>query len=299
MGFAFALGCATLLLMPLVFRLDGRTHGEWAQFLGRFHPAIVHLPIGFILLAALLEVAGRRRPALREAAGVVLWLSVPACVGSTVLGFLLAYGSGDAGVQVTRHMWGGIALTIAVTLSALLRSAWVAGKVRWIYPSLLAGVMVLLLWVTHQGGSLTHGDGYLTEHAPAALRQWPAMWQPREPVLAAPGSVYAKEIQPIFDAKCVSCHGTSKAKARLRLDSYDRLMRGGQDGAVVKPGDAQNSLLFQRVTLPPDQKKFMPSDGKPPLTPREIAMIKAWIDDGASPTAAALPGDATKAGKSP
>jgi len=282
MGLASVASCVALLLIPVAFPLDGKPHGEWLQFLGRFHSAIVHLPIGLILLVPLLEIAARVRPALREAAGVVLWLSVPACVGSTILGFLLAYGGGDSGVLVTRHMWGGIALTIAVSLCAVLRSGWTAGNTRVVYPSLLAGVVVLLVWATHQGGSITHGDGYLTEHAPPGLQ---GLFRSREPVLADPGSFYAMQIQPIFDAKCVSCHGKSKVKGRLRLDSYDRLMRGGQDGAVVIAGDAEKSLLFHRVMLPASDKKFMPSDRKPPLTPREILMIKTWLDEGASPTA--------------
>jgi uncharacterized membrane protein len=274
------LGCGALLLMPVMLPLDGKVHGEWTQFLGRFHSVLVHLPIALILLVPVLEVFGRARPALREAPGFVLWLSVPACVFATLLGFLLAYGSGDAGDLVTRHMWGGIALTIAVVFCAVLRSTWVAGSARVVYPCLLGGVILLLVWATHQGGSITHGEGYLTEHAPAILR-------PRKPVLASPGSVYAVEIQPIFDAKCVSCHGTQKVKGRLRLDSLDRLMRGGQDGAAVIPGEAKNSLLFQRITLPAGDKKYMPSDGKPALTPGEIQMIKGWIDEGASPSAQA------------
>ncbi len=48
----------TLLLLPFVFRLDGKTHADWQQFLGRFHPLVVHLPIGLILLV---PAAGNRR----------------------------------------------------------------------------------------------------------------------------------------------------------------------------------------------------------------------------------------------
>lgn len=298
LGIASLLGCLALVLMPIVFRLDGKAHGEWPQFLGRFHPVMVHLPIGLLLLVPLLELAGRIRPALREAAESVLWLAIPACVGATILGFLLAYGSGDAGVRVTRHMWGGIALTIVVVLCVLVRSATVSGLpnrvAQWGYPSLLSGAVVVMLWATHQGGSLTHGDQYLTEHAPASFKQWPNWLTPRGGESAAPGSFYAMQIHPILDANCVSCHGESKVKGKLRLDSYDRLMRGGEDGSVVTAGNAEKSLLFQRITLPVDHKKFMPSEGKPPLKPREIAMIKAWIEDGASPTAVSVKGFVTQ-----
>ncbi len=83
-----------LLLFPLVVRLDGRPHADWQQFLGRFHPLAVHIPIGLIVLVPLLEIAGAFRPALREAAGFVLGWALAGCLGALTLGFLLAYGSG-------------------------------------------------------------------------------------------------------------------------------------------------------------------------------------------------------------
>ena len=288
------LSCVASVLMPVLFKLDGKSHGDWLQFLGRFHPMLVHLPIGFLLPVPLLELAGRIRPALREAAGWILWLTAPACVVATIPGFLLAYGSGDAGVRVTRHMWGGIALTIIVALSAGARSAWSSGMTNRIAESacvaLLSVAVGLMLWVSHQGGSLTHGDQYLTEHAPATLKRWPAWLTPRVEEPAAPGSFYAMQIHPILEANCASCHGASKVKGKLRLDSYARLMRGGAVGAGVIPGNPDRSLLFQRITLPKDHKKFMPSERKPPLNPREIAMIRAWIADGASPIAVSVKG---------
>ena len=71
-------------------------------------------PSGCIVLVPVLEIAGAFRPALREAAGFVLGLAFAACLGTLALGYLLAYGSGDTGTTVTRHMWGGIALAIGV-----------------------------------------------------------------------------------------------------------------------------------------------------------------------------------------
>src|ERR1700748_245902 len=141
-----------LLLLPFMFRLDGKAHADWQQFLGRFHPLVVHLPVGLILLVPVLELAGRVRPALLEAAMFVLSLSLLSCLLALTLGYLLAYGSGDAGAGVARHMWGAIALTIGALGCALLRNA--SGGLRSFYPYLLASVLVLLAWTAHQGGSL-------------------------------------------------------------------------------------------------------------------------------------------------
>ncbi len=274
-----------LLLLPFLFKLDGKPHADWQQFLGRFHPTVVHLPIGLILLVPVFELLGRSRPALLEAASVVLSLSVLSCLLALTLGYLLAYGSGDAGGGVARHMWGGIALTIGVGLCLLVRGA--SGEIRGIYPYLLACVLVLLVWTAHQGGSLTHGDKYLTEYLPGPLKHF-SIGRPKTPEF--PDSFYARHLYPVFDAKCVSCHGPSKVKGSLRLDTYDRLMRGGEDGAIVIPGNPDRSTLFKRITLPKDDKKFMPSEGKPPLNPEEIAWIKAWIQQGASPEMKTLAG---------
>jgi len=74
------------------------------------------------------------------------------------------------------------------------------------------------------------------------------------------------------------------------MDSYESLMKGGQDGPVIVVGSAVQSILFQRITLPPDHKHFMPAEGRPPLQSEEIAWIKAWIDQGASSTLTRLGG---------
>lgn len=281
---ALVFSCA-LFALPYLFRLDGKTHADWQQFLGRFHPLAVHLPIGLLVLLPLLEIAGRRRAALREAAHFVLGLAFVCCLGSLALGYLLAFGGGTTGVVMTRHMWGGIVLTIGLMLCLLARPSWFSGNLPWLYLSLLGGVLLALIWTADQGGSLTHGGNYLTQYMPAPLKRLLPTDSTR-----ANDSFYAKHIDPIFDANCVACHGESKSNGGLRLDSYAELMKGGKDGAVVVAGQPDKSVLLFRVTLPSDHKQFMPAEGKPPLQPEEIAWIKAWIQQGASPTVAKLEG---------
>ena len=277
-----------LLLLPWIFHLNGKPHGDWQQFLGRFHPLVIHIPIGLLVLLPILEIVGASRPALREAAGFVLGLAFLSCLGALTLGYLLAYGSGDAGPTVTRHMWGGITLTIGVLACWLARPWWRSGAVPHVYPALLTCVLVVLVWTAHEGGSLTHGNNYLTEYMPARMKRF-LVFRTVQPNMI-PGSFYVQHINPIFDANCVSCHGARKEKGGLRLDSYGQLMEGGNSGAVIIAGKPDRSLLLQRVTLPPDHKKFMPAGGKPPLKPEEIAWIRAWILDGASPTAKTVKG---------
>jgi hypothetical protein len=280
-----------LLLLPWLVRLDGKPHADWQQWLGRFHPLAVHLPIGLLVLVPALEVAGVWRPALREAVAFVFGLTFITSLGSLTLGYLLAYGSGEVGSTVMYHMWGAIALVIGVLLCMLVRPSWYLGTSPFAYPLLLTCTLLTLVWTAHEGGSITHGSNYLTQYMPASLKRLAPGNAARNASQASnPTSFYSKHIHPIFDANCVSCHGESKTSGGLRLDSYDRLMRGGSDGAVIIPGNPDKSLLLNRVTLPAGHKLFMPAEGKPPLRAEEIAWIRAWIQQGASPTEATVAG---------
>lgn len=276
-----------LVSLPWIVQLDGKPHADWQQFLGRFHPLAVHLPIGLLVLVPILEIAGAFRQALRETAGFVLGLAFAASVAAFILGYLLAYGSGEAGSTVTQHMWGGIALVIGALLSLLVRPSWYSGTSPLAYPILLTCTLLILVWTAHEGGSITHGSNYLTQYMPASLN----LEAPANASRATnPTSFYTKHIHPIFDANCVSCHGESKVSGGLRLDTYDRLMRGGSDGVVIVPGNPDKSLLLHRVTLPAGHKLLMPAEGEPRLRAEEIAWIRAWIQQGSSPNDATVAG---------
>ena len=280
---------ASLLVLPLVVKLDGRSHADWEQFLGRFHPLAVHIPIGLIVLVPVLEIAGARRRALREAGGLVLALACAACVCALVLGYLLAYGSGATGATVARHMWGGIALSITLLLGMLARPLWCAGTELRLYPTLLTCAMLILVWTAHQGGSLTHGSNYLTEFMPAPLK-WIGGFDSVSASAPNPDSFYARRVHPLLDSHCVACHGVGKTQADLRLDTYEGLMRGGKSGAAIVPGNAGKSPVLIRVTLPNTDKYFMPAEGRPSLKPEEITWLRAWIEQGASSTATTVAG---------
>jgi hypothetical protein len=276
-----------LVLLPLLIKLDGKQHADWQLFLGRLHPLVVHLPVGLLVLMPLLEIAGKSRPALRDAAGFVLGLALISCLGALTLGYLLAYGSGTAGVIVTRHMWGGIALSIGVLVCLLARPAWSSGRVAGVYPAALCVVILMLAWTAHQGGSITHGNNYLTAYMPAPMKHWFGSPQSGRP---HSDSFYAKHIEPVLQANCVACHGEGKTNGGLRVDSYELLMKGGKDGPVIVAGKPEKSLLLERVMLPTNHKQFMPAEGRPPLKPEDISWIKAWVQQGASPETTTLAG---------
>ena len=94
------------------------------------------------------------------------------------------------------------------------------------------------------------------------------------------GVAYATDIKPLLDRSCIKCHGPEKAKHGLRLDSLAGALKGGTDGKVIKPGHSADSPLVRAVARV--AKEPMPPEGKgPPLTPAEVGLIRAWIDQGA------------------
>jgi hypothetical protein len=100
---------------------------------------------------------------------------------------------------------------------------------------------------------------------------------------------FKKDILPIFESRCLKCHKApheengkvQKPKGDLRLDAAWAILKGGEDGPIVKPGNSSKSAIIEAVTAPQDDDKFMPPQNKgEPLNAQEIAKLKAWIDEG-------------------
>ena len=87
----------------------------------------------------------------------------------------------------------------------------------------------------------------------------------------------------MFEKSCFKCHGSEKQKGKLRVDSLDAVLKGGEDGKVVVPGKSAESLLVYTVArVCVDEDDFMPPEDKgKPLTKEQVGLIRAWIDQGA------------------
>ena len=99
------------------------------------------------------------------------------------------------------------------------------------------------------------------------------------------GVTYATDIKPLFEKSCVKCHGAERSKGKLRLDTLEGTLKGGEDGKVVLPGNSGGSMLVHNVAHAGDPDDYMPPPrnkaGIPPLTKDQIGLIRAWIDQGA------------------
>jgi len=91
---------------------------------------------------------------------------------------------------------------------------------------------------------------------------------------------FDREIRPLLQKHCIECHGEKKQKGELRLDAKVHAFKGGHDGPAIVVGKADTSPIFQRVTSTDEDEKMPPKgDG---LKPDEIALLKSWIDAGAT-----------------
>jgi hypothetical protein len=91
---------------------------------------------------------------------------------------------------------------------------------------------------------------------------------------------YLRDVKPLLKARCYSCHGALQQKARLRLDTADSIRKGGRSGPAIMAGKNSESVLIEAVTG--NGRTRMPPDGQgEALTEKQIAMLRAWIDEGA------------------
>ncbi len=266
---------------------DGNERAEWMQFIGRFHPLLIHFPIALFLLVPILEIIGRsaRFAYLRLSVHFVLALATLGATTAAIVGWCLGRSGGYSGKLITQHMWGGILLSIICWLCWWLRTQ--LRELSVTYPIALALGVGLVAWTGYRGGQLSLGPNHLTEHMPNGLRSLLGVEgsSAASALSADPNTFYGARIQPIFTARCINCHGADKHKGNLRLDSYQALMRGGKDGPVIQSGKIQSSDLFRRITLPVSHDDFMPK-GKQPLTADQVKTIELWIGAGASDTLA-------------
>jgi len=251
------------------------------ELLGKFHPLLVHLPIGFLVLLTVLEwrALSSRHKDLSSANRLILLLTMPVTAASVLCGWLLADGNDYNSQTLFWHRWLGTALLLAVVLLWIIRQrGWMT-----LYRRSLGATMLLLIVASHYGGSLTHGSGFLA---------WP---KPRIPGTATissdellPAPVYITVVQPILAEYCVSCHGEQKTKGGLRLDSAAHLVNGGDSGDVLLPAGATTSLLGKRINLPIEEDDHMPPDGKPQLTEAQLATLRWWLNSGARSDSSSL-----------
>ena len=258
-------------------------------FLGRFHPVVLHLPIGILLLTAFLEYLhlfsfGRFSFPTR----VPVFLGAFTAVLAMALGILLMQGEAMQGELLLSHLRWGIATAVGSIIVLLVR-LWPnfseSRITRTLYRLSILLTCVILGWASHRGASITHGENYLTDYQP---------WKTTEPIDTATSvriaamqgpleerNTYEHLIVPILEDKCYACHQSKSFKGNLLMDDYDSMLAGGSSGPSFIPFQAEESRLIQRIHLPIGDEEHMPPANKPQLSEAEIELLQWWIQSGA------------------
>lgn len=285
-----AIGILILLLLPVLplFK-DAQTMPETAVWIGRFHPVFLHLPIGIFILILLQEIFGFMRKDKENGVGFPLTVGVFSSIAAVICGYMLwRSGDGSYGDIGERHLWGGTIFTCAVIATAIIKK-WVLlnGWMVISYKIPLVASVGIMFFTSHDGGTMTHGKGFLTKEAPGPIKAILGIKHEDKDDDAgktvADPVIYADVIHPIFERRCIACHKEGKTKGRLNMETFELVMKGGKEGEAITPGDAADSNIVYRMELPLDDEEHMPPEGKSQPEAAELAVIKWWIDAGASP----------------
>jgi uncharacterized membrane protein len=240
--------------------------------MGKLHPLIVHLPIGILLLNALLVVLSKREKYkyVSPAIPLILLLGAISSVVACATGWFLSQNGGYTEGVLNYHKWLGIA--VAVASLALYFSK--KHDNQWLWALLVIGISV----TGHFGGTLTHGENYLfsTEKAQNTERSF----SDKSPTDIQEARVYKEVIVPILAKKCFNCHNNTKQKGKLNMENQADFLKGGEHGVVVVAHNAANSELIKRIVLDINDEHHMSPKGKPQPTEQEVVLLRWWIDKG-------------------
>lgn len=343
---AFVVG---LLVFPPLYEKPAAEASSTVLFVGRFHPILLHLPVGALGLLCIMELACLTRSGeskLGPAALLTLWVGSAGSVLAVLAGIMLSREGGYEGGNFTLHQTMALVGTAGVLLALVVR-IMAMGQRNFELLHAYRAVFFLSFGImglgAHFGGNMSHGSKFLTEHAPEPMRsqmigmeKWMLSFvekpkafavattpapapaplpnaspdgtnsaaavtpSPASSGVPAPNStlggivppvmagtdklVFQHVILPILESKCNKCHNADKSKGDLRLDTFEMVMKGGENGSNVVPGKPADSLTLQRIDLPAEDDEHMPPDGKDQLTAEEISLIRWWVQEGASNT---------------
>jgi uncharacterized membrane protein/mono/diheme cytochrome c family protein len=246
------------------------------EFIGRFHPVLVHLPIGILFTAVIFQwLSAKEKSGISPLAiKLIVLLGMISAFVACLTGYMLSLSGEYNQDLVDLHMWMGIGVLVVSIVYFIRLSGWLK-KIRSVYLSVILFVLIGL--TGHFGGSLTHGEEYLTEAfnvEPDSIAQKPI-------ANIQEAKVYHDIIQPILQKDCYSCHGAQKQKGKLRMDEPGSLMKGGEDGEVIVAGSPKESEMIQRMLLPKNDEDHMPPKNKRQPSEAQIAIIHWWINEGA------------------
>lgn len=252
---------------------------------GRFHPILVHLPIGFLAFGIILVFLSKKGDSKHlDSIRLAFLLGAISAVLSSISGFLQYQYEGFSWDSVQFHFYFGS--------GTALFSFWLFYEINTynsitsLYKLKSGALFALMLFTGHLGGNITHGETYLIEPLPPEVQNFLGYESAANKGLEIPESgweelaYYEDVVQPILNQNCNSCHNSRNKKGNLDLSEYKALLKGGEDGQILTGGNPEQSSLFTRLVLPKEDDDHMPPKEKRQLLPEEIELIKHWISLG-------------------
>ncbi len=257
--------------------------------LGRLHPLLVHLPIGILIFGILLIFWQKKgstgfNPVIRLA----FLLGAISATLAGVSGFLQYQFEGFGWDSVQNHLIAGVISAIGsfYVFTQIKDGTIFTPKIKL----QVVGLFLALTFTGHLGGNISRGEKYLLEVLPAEIQALAGYEAPPEKPLEIPEQgweevvFYSEVVQPILNQNCKSCHNPRNLKGELNLTNFEELLKGGEDGEVLKAGNPELSALFAKMSLPLDDEDHMPPKEKRQPSKEQIELIKTWIATGASKT---------------
>ena len=232
------------------------------EFIGKFHPLVLHMPIGFLVAVSIFE--GLQLVLRKDFKQAIKHLYIYAALGFTlasILGLALISGNGYTNDLVDKHKWFSLALSAVVIFGAFFNFKDFQKTAR----GLLLVSLALMTVAGHFGGTITHGEIF-----------------PKDPVkMQGSGgtSEFNTKILPILEKKCTRCHGEEKQRGEYRLDTVAELMKAGESGEEpIVRNDPAKSNLIRLILLHEEHEYAMPPEGKTRLTDEETMTLIQWIN---------------------
>ena len=270
------------------------------------------LAAGIVGVGLLAMLGGRQwmrnRPRLRSS-----WLQVSAFVGTVGLAAAVLGIAGESRADVMvigvageyspffLHRWSGILMTVcsvAVLIWATLALRR-AGAVQWPWQAAVVLLAMGMGWVGHEGGELVYPEnadkifGIAVDTRKVKLERESVNAPPRPKIEvvaatapAGDGSIsFAKQVDPIFTAKCYYCHNADEKKGGFRMHTETAALEGGDgDEPLYVAGDSGKSVIFKHIVEGEHNEDYSlmpPKKEKKPVTPEEVEILKKWVDQGA------------------
>ena len=259
-----------LQALMLVMAFAGTTSApQLFKQAGHFHPLFLHLPIAFILLLLPIALISKKEDgSINYLLPIFIHYTAILATVTAILGLLAASSNEYDDSTLFNHKWLSIATAVFCHVLIYVHQQYESNRKIWI--SSVVFTTLFMITGSHFGGSLTHGEDYLSFENKQKKQN---AFQP----LTDSSQVYNDVINTVLINKCLECHNDKKSKGGLNLASYASFEKGGKSGAAWISGDPDKSLFIQRMLLAMDDNKHMPPKGKAQLSGDEIFLFKEWI----------------------